>query len=117
VLGWASALNHVFLNVLLNAAQALGSQHKASADGRIHISAGARDDVLEIVISDSGPGVPEAEREKVFQAFYSTRPRAAGLGLAVSRQIVVRHGGSIRLDHDPEIGGARVTIALPIVAL
>jgi two-component system NtrC family sensor kinase len=118
VLGWPSALNQVFLNVLLNAAQAI------SGRGRILVEAGPSpcpgpgeaETQLAIAISDSGPGVPERERERVFEAFYTTRPRAAGLGLAVSRQIVDRHGGSISLEGDPEMGGARVTIRLPIVA-
>jgi two-component system NtrC family sensor kinase len=111
VSGWPSALNHVFLNVLLNASQAIRGQ------GRIVVTA-APDGAgqLTIAISDSGPGVPPGERERVFQAFYTTRSRAAGLGLAVSRQIVDRHGGSISMGADPETQGARVTIKLPIVA-
>jgi signal transduction histidine kinase len=114
VSGWPSALNHVFLNVLLNAAQAIPGPGSIVVDAR-PVGSGAAEHV-EIAISDSGPGVPEADRERVFQAFYTTRPRAAGLGLAVSRQIVERHGGTIGLSADAETGGARVTITLPVVA-
>ena len=116
VLGWASALNHVFLNVLLNAAQAVLSSGRNPGKIIVDVRADPAGQ-LAIAISDSGPGVAPDERERVFQAFYTTRPRAAGLGLAVSRQIVDRHGGSIGLSGDPETGGARVTITLPIVAL
>jgi signal transduction histidine kinase len=112
VQGWASALNHVFLNVLLNASQAIHGAGRIVVEAAADPAAGE----LAIAISDSGPGVAPAERERVFQAFYTTRTRAAGLGLAVSRQIVDRHGGTIALSGDPETGGARVTIRLPVVA-
>ncbi len=117
VSGWPSALNHVFLNVLLNAAQSI------AGPGRIVVAAenvpvAANDDPARVVvtISDSGAGVPAIDAERVFQAFFTTRARAAGLGLAVSRQIVDRHGGTIGVTDDPELGGAKVTILLPIVA-
>ena len=89
--GFPAALNHVFLNVLLNAAQAIT---EAGGEGTIEIVVGGDDEVVEVAICDSGPGVAEADRERVFEPFYSTRG-ATGLGLTVSRQIVERHGGTI----------------------
>jgi signal transduction histidine kinase len=106
--GYPAALNHVFLNVLLNASQAVG------AGGRITVRARrAGDGRVEIAITDTGAGVPDDARERVFEPFYTTRPGAAGLGLTVSRQIIARHGGAISIGRDPEVGGARVTMVLP----
>jgi signal transduction histidine kinase len=106
--GFAAALNHVFLNVLLNAVQAAPTTGAVIRVATRALAGGG----AEITIADNGPGVPEALRERVFEPFFSTRPGAAGLGLAVSRQIAVRHGGSLALGQDPELGGARVTITL-----
>lgn len=103
-----AALNHVFLNVLINAAQAIPDR------GRIRIVCKRGPDggvVVEFI--DDGCGVPAADRERVFEPFVTTRPRAAGLGLAVSRQIVERHAGSITLEAGPEGRGTCVRIAIP----
>jgi signal transduction histidine kinase len=69
-------------------------------------------------VADDGPGIPEADRERVFERF--TRLDAArgagtggtGLGLAIAREIVERHGGTIRVDPDRD-DGARLVIELP----
>jgi signal transduction histidine kinase len=50
---------------------------------------------VRIVVADNGPGVPEAERERVFEPFVSGKPAGMGLGLAVSRAIAEAHGGSL----------------------
>jgi two-component system OmpR family sensor kinase len=71
-----------------------------------------------IVVEDDGPGIPEAERERVFDAFYRldrSRDRATGgfgLGLSIARKAVALHGGSIAIDASP-LAGARFTIVLP----
>jgi two-component system, NtrC family, nitrogen regulation sensor histidine kinase NtrY len=65
-----------------------------------------------IVVADDGPGIPEAEREKLFLPYYSTKRRGSGLGLAIVRRIVAEHGGSIEVaDNQPR--GTRFTIELP----
>ena len=70
----------------------------------------------ELVVADSGPGVPAEERERVFEKFVrrpgSTRVRGVGLGLAICREIVHAHGGEIWMD-DSEFGGAAVHVVLP----
>ena len=55
----------------------------------------ARNGVVRLVVSDNGPGVPAADREKLFMPYYSTKGRGSGLGLAIVRRIVVEHGGGI----------------------
>jgi signal transduction histidine kinase len=96
--------------VLLNAAQAI---FQGGGRGIITIEVGADAEAVEVAISDSGPGVPEGERERVFEPFYSTRG-ATGLGLTVSRQIVERHRGTILVDGAQAAArGAAVRIRVP----
>jgi two-component system osmolarity sensor histidine kinase EnvZ len=74
---------------------------------------------VSVAVEDDGPGIPEAEREAVFEPFYRlerSRNRATGgtgLGLAIARQIVEAHGGTITLDRSPALGGARFVVRLP----
>jgi two-component system nitrogen regulation sensor histidine kinase NtrY len=68
--------------------------------------------LVRIVVADDGPGIPAAEREKLFLPYYSTKRRGSGLGLAIVRRIVAEHGGNIDVaDNLPH--GTRFTIELP----
>jgi two-component system nitrogen regulation sensor histidine kinase NtrY len=68
--------------------------------------------VVRITVADDGPGIPVAEREKLFLPYYSTKRRGSGLGLAIVRRIVAEHGGSVEVgDNVPR--GTRFTIELP----
>ena len=68
--------------------------------------------LVRLVVSDDGPGIPVAEREKLFMPYYSTKRRGSGLGLAIVRRIVAEHGGTIEVgEHQPR--GSRFTIELP----
>jgi signal transduction histidine kinase len=104
--GDAPALERLFLNLLLNAAQALGDAGHAS------VTVKRRGDTVSIVIQDSGGGIGREDLEKVFEPFYSTRSEGTGLGLAIARQIVVAHGGEITIDSTPGTG-TRVEVVLP----
>ena len=65
-----------------------------------------------MIVADNGPGIPAAEREKLFLPYYSTKQRGSGLGLAIVRRIVAEHGGSIAVtDNTPR--GTRFAIELP----
>ena len=103
------ALRRAFRNLLENAAA-----YGIRATARI-----TRDDAgLRVVIEDEGPGIPEADLERVFEPFVrleESRSRdtgGTGLGLAIARTIVRGHGGDIRLENC-EGGGLRATVALP----
>ncbi len=93
-------MKQVFLNLILNAAQAMeeGSPReiilRAARD-----EAGVRADVI-----DTGRGIPEADRERVFEAFYSTRRGGSGLGLPTARRIVEEHGGRLTVHSEPGRG-------------
>lgn len=65
-------------------------------------------------VADSGPGVPDAERERIFSAFFSTKEGGMGMGLAICRSIIEAHHGHISVSRDPELGGARFSICLPL---
>ena len=101
-------MKRVMINLIDNAIEAMGRQ------GIIVIET-ARDlpnSLVRIVVSDTGPGIPEAERDKLFLPYYSTKGRGSGLGLAIVRRIVAEHGGSIDVtDNVPT--GTRFIIELP----
>jgi len=68
--------------------------------------------LARVIVADDGPGIPPAEREKLFLPYYSTKRRGSGLGLAIVRRIIAEHGGSIDVgDNTPR--GTRFTIELP----
>lgn len=105
----STALRQVFWNVLLNAVQAL----EGCEERRIVASCRVESGECQFEIRDTGPGVPAEHREKVFEVFHSTRPGGSGFGLAIARQIVTRHGGSIWID-SRDGWGCVVHIRLPL---
>ena len=84
----------------------------APAGSMVVVEGRARDGGVEIAVIDRGPGVPPADREKVFTPFFTTKVDGTGLGLAIARQFVEAHGGSIHVE-SPSDGGARFVIRLP----
>ena len=74
---------------------------------------------VQLVVSDDGPGIPEADRQRVFERFARLdeardRDRAgAGLGLSIVAGVVARHHGTVEVDADPDLGGARFVVNLP----
>jgi PAS domain S-box-containing protein len=113
---WADPfqLQQVFLNLLSNAEQALEGW---SGTRRIDMRTRWRDDIIEIRICDTGPGIPEDERADIFNPFLTARPvgKAASLGLSISAGIIREHGGEILVTSEPGAGAA-FTIVLPFVA-
>jgi two-component system OmpR family sensor kinase len=67
---------------------------------------------VTLVVEDDGPGIPEADREHVFEPYRSGSEKGLGLGLALVKGIVLAHRGDIRVD-EGRWGGARFTIELP----
>ncbi len=87
-------MREVFFNLLLNAVQSIGSQGKIHCEIRDRI----KDQIVEVRISDTGRGIPPEHIDKLFNPFFTTRPEAVGLGLFVTKQIIHRYAGSIRVE-------------------
>ncbi|MBI3682255.1 MAG: hypothetical protein HY235_17900 [Acidobacteria bacterium] len=88
-------LTQVLLNLLLNAIESQGSGGWV----RVEIGGGNR---AEIRVTDSGPAIPPDEQERLFEMFYSNKPNGAGLGLAVSRELIRQMGGDLTYDTHQE---------------
>lgn len=106
----------VLLNLIRNSAQALeADEGKPGRPKRISISARQEDKAAVIEVADTGPGVPEAQRERLFTPFNSGRLGGSGLGLAIAADLVKGHGGTIRLlsNKTDSHSGAVFQISLP----
>lgn len=104
-----SQLNQVFMNILVNAAQAIKER------GIITLRTGTVDDQVWISITDTGEGIPPELCQRVFDPFFTTKPvgKGTGLGLSVSYGIIKKHGGRIDLESQPGKGSC-FTICLPV---
>jgi two-component system nitrogen regulation sensor histidine kinase NtrY len=101
-------IRRVVINLVDNAIEAM--DRRGAID--IETEHDRSNSVVRIVVADNGPGIPAAEREKLFLPYYSTKQRGSGLGLAIVRRIVAEHGGSIAVtDNTPR--GTRFAIELP----
>jgi two-component system sensor histidine kinase KdpD len=104
-------IEQVFVNLLDNAAR-----HSATP-ATIRVTARKSDEGIVIEVLDDGPGIPEREREKVFEPFYrirdGVRESGAGLGLSICRGIIRTHGGDITAHASPDGRGSLLRIRLP----
>ncbi|MBW2689881.1 MAG: HAMP domain-containing histidine kinase [Deltaproteobacteria bacterium] len=109
VTGDADQLRQVMINILLNAAQSL------QGAGCLQVSLVKQSDHALMNVDDNGPGIPEADRERVFQPFFSTKAHGegTGLGLPLCRKLVEAQGGEIYV-HQAPLGGARLSVSLPL---
>jgi two-component system nitrogen regulation sensor histidine kinase NtrY len=113
----AEQIRRVVINLVDNAIEALGGPDGTAPGGgpgliTIETQHDLTNGVARVMVADNGPGIPDADREKLFMPYYSTKRRGSGLGLAIVRRIVAEHGGSIEVgDNQPT--GTRFTIELP----
>lgn len=98
----------VLANLVRNAQQAMPE------GGSLELQAYSRGDDVILEVIDSGCGITPAARERIFDAFFSTKPGGSGLGLPTVRKIVEAHRGTIRCDSEPG-RGTRFTITLPAI--
>jgi len=106
-------IKRVLVNLIDNAAEAL-----AGGNGDRRIVVGTREitdrETIELTVADTGPGIPPADRERVFDPYFSTRKRGTGLGLAIVNRIVAEHQGRIRVqENHPR--GAKFIVELPVL--
>ena len=111
VLGNATELSQVFVNLLTNAADAIHEKKK----GTIRITTWIKDGKLSIALDDNGPGIPAELETRISQPFFTTKPvgQGTGLGLPICIGIIEDHGGSLQLRNRAQ-GGFRAMIVLPV---
>lgn len=97
----------VVVNLMLNGIEAV------PPGGRLRVQVRQEETGVTITVADSGPGVPEEIRDKIFRPFFTSKREGTGLGLPISRQIAVRHGGALRYEDSPS-GGATFVVTLPL---
>ncbi|WP_395710498.1 ATP-binding protein [Reyranella sp.] len=108
----ALQLEQALINVIDNAIDAAAESTRAP--GSVMVRVTALDKGVRIEIEDNGPGVSEAVAKHLFEPFVTTKQAGMGLGLALSRELVGAHGGTIAWETLRQDGGARFTIELPL---
>jgi signal transduction histidine kinase len=100
-------LKQAVLNIVVNAIEAMKD------GGELRLASSVREDQAEIRISDTGPGIPEQVREKIFSLYFTTKKGGSGIGLAMAYRIVQLHDGSVDFVNEPG-GGTTFVLHLPI---
>jgi len=101
-------IRQALMNILMNAVQIL------KTGGMVTVETGiAPDGGVQVAVTDDGPGIPPADRERIFEVFYSSRPGGTGLGLPIAARILQVHGGRIAVESGPAGRGARFVLRWP----
>ncbi|MGA3040899.1 MAG: PAS domain S-box protein [Bryobacteraceae bacterium] len=115
----AGEINQVILNLIVNAAHAISDVYKETGrKGAIRVSTRRKEQGIEIRVSDTGPGIPEAIQSKVFDPFFTTKPvgKGTGQGLALARAVIVKkHQGAISFETAAHVGTTFI-IQLPFTS-
>ncbi|HEY3244733.1 MAG TPA: ATP-binding protein [Phycisphaerae bacterium] len=101
-------MEQALLNLLINAQEAMPN------GGDLLISTSSADGRAVIEVTDTGIGIPAANRDKIFRPFFSTKPAGTGLGLSTTQRVITEHAGSIEVEAGPR-AGAKFTIRLPLI--
>jgi len=106
------ALEHVFINLISNALQAMDNEETAGNGTlaiKIHsLHNAAERPQVEVSISDTGPGIPDEIRDRIFEPFFTTKKGGTGIGLAIVKRIITAHKGSISVTSIPGVTVFRV---------
>jgi two-component system sensor kinase FixL len=94
----------------VNAAQAIEGQNKP---GIVSVAVVSEGDHVVIRVSDSGPGVPDHLKQKIFEPFVTTKPTGMGIGLSFCNRVIAEHGGYIEVG-DSRLGGAEFITHIPV---
>lgn len=108
-------ISQAFLNILLNAEQAIEGKGTITLTSRYVDSGNNKDEPrVELIFTDTGCGIPSDKLDRIFEPFFTTKPagQGTGLGLKITRDIITNHGGTIAVDSE-EGKGTTVTVSLP----
>jgi signal transduction histidine kinase len=101
-------MRQVFINLINNAIEAMNNA------GTLQVETCYNNSTIEVYVRDTGSGIKEEDREKIFEPLFTTKARGTGLGLAISNNIVEKHGGSIIVTSQ-QGKGTCFTVKLPLV--
>jgi two-component system sensor kinase FixL len=104
-------LQQVILNLLLNAMDAV--KGNSPAKRLVALQARSAGPAVEVTVRDNGHGIPADHLSRVFEPFFTSKPKGLGMGLAISRSIIEAHGGRLWAENNPA-GGATFTFTLPV---
>jgi signal transduction histidine kinase len=100
-------LTQAFINIMKNGMQAMGQ------GGNLRIETKSLKEGVEVIISDSGPGIIPEQMEKIFNYYYTTKEKGVGLGLPIAHRIIEAHGGQLKIES--RVGsGTKVIVTLPV---
>lgn len=103
-------LQQVLVNLMVNASQAMAEQ---PGKRRLSVSAAVTGENLELIVTDTGPGIAAADQQRLFDPFFTTKPDGMGMGLAICRTTVEAHGGKLTAESTPA-NGATFRLTLPV---
>ncbi|MEX2213091.1 MAG: ATP-binding protein [Phycisphaeraceae bacterium] len=103
-------IHQALVNLIRNAVEAMAAGAPPCRDGALTLAARREDDHFILIVRDTGPGIAEADVDRIFNPFFTTRNTGTGLGLAIVHRIVDAHGGSISVYNDD---GAVFEIRIP----
>lgn len=104
-------IQQIMVNLVKNSIDAITQDGRQ--DGRIEINIKKIASDVVISVTDNGPGVPELDRKRLFESFFTTKPKGVGLGLSICKTIAIAHGGILQYSQ-PAAGGSRFTLSLPL---
>jgi two-component system sensor kinase FixL len=104
-------VQQILVNLVKNSLDAIAELDRSG--GRVEIAVVRAGQEVRISVTDNGPGVPEAYRSRLFDSFFTTKPKGVGLGLSICKSIAAAHGGTLRYE-TPEEGGSRFSLTLPL---
>jgi len=100
-------LTQALINIMKNGMQAMGQ------GGILRIETKPLRGGMEVIISDSGPGIPSEQMEKIFNYYYTTKEKGVGLGLPIAHRIIEAHGGQLKIESQAG-SGTKVIVTLPV---
>jgi signal transduction histidine kinase len=113
VMGHPGQLQGVLLNLASNAIEAMDAVEEGSRVLRVTTQRDGHD-AISVTVQDTGPGIAPEKLDSIFDAFVTTKSHGMGLGLAICRMIIQRHGGQLSARSDKKKGGALFQFTLPI---